>query len=140
MHLVAAHEQRTCFPVDSIRRKNDPDDPSCPSTYRTNTVEYLYPGMHSDVGGGYPPGDQGKSLGGPQDVMSQLPLQHMYAEAYAVGAPLQAPSIALSDEQRQDEPWLEMDAKTFKAFAVSETLTLRFNTWLAHHKTGPLEG
>ncbi|MGV8862547.1 MAG: T6SS phospholipase effector Tle1-like catalytic domain-containing protein [Pseudomonas sp.] len=139
VHLVAAHEQRVCFPVDSIRRKSDPDDPNGPSTYRTNTVEYLYPGMHSDVGGGYSPGDQGKSLGGPQDVMSQLPLQHMYAEAYAVGAPLQAPSIALSDEQRQDEPWLEMAEEVHDAFDVSETLTHRFNTWLAHHKTGPLE-
>ncbi|MGS0739630.1 T6SS phospholipase effector Tle1-like catalytic domain-containing protein [Pseudomonas sp. GG8] len=140
VHLVAAHEQRTCFPVDSIRRKNTPDDPSCPSTYRANTVEYLYPGMHSDVGGGYSPGDQGKSLGGPQDVMSQIPLQHMYAEAYAVGAPLQAPKDVLSDEQRQVWPWLAMAEETEIAFDISETLTLRFNTWLAHHKTGPLEG
>jgi len=139
VHLVAAHEQRACFPVDSIRRKNDPDAPSCPSTYRANTVEYLYPGMHSDVGGAYPPGDQGKSLGGPQDVMSQIPLQHMYAEAYAVGAPLQAPKDVLSDEQRQVWPWLAMAEETEIAFDASETLTLRFNTWLGAHKNGPLE-
>ena len=64
VHLVSAHEQRACFPVDSIRRKANPDDPNCASTYRAGTVEYLYPGVHSDVGGGYPPGDQGKALGG----------------------------------------------------------------------------
>jgi hypothetical protein len=139
VHLVAAHEQRACFPVDSIRRKANPDDPNCPSTYRAGTFEYLYPGVHSDVGGGYPPGEQGKALGGPQDVLSQIPLQHLYAEAYAVGAPLQAPSIALSNEQKKKWPWLEMDSKTFRAFAVSETLTDRFNTWLDYHKTGPLE-
>ena len=30
VHMVAAHEQRSCFPVDSIRRKANPDDPNCP--------------------------------------------------------------------------------------------------------------
>ena len=139
VHLVAAHEQRGCFPVDSIRRKTNPDDPNCPSTYRAGTFEYIYPGMHSDVGGGYPSGEQGKALAGPQDVLSQIPLQHMYAEAYSVGAPLQAPSKSLSSEQKQNWPWLEMSEKTDLAFGVSDTLTHRFNTWLDAHQTGPLE-
>ncbi|MEB0094445.1 DUF2235 domain-containing protein [Pseudomonas sp. CCI1.2] len=139
VHLVAAHEQRNCFPVDSIRRKTNPDDPNCPSTYRAGTFEYLYPGMHSDVGGGYPPGEQGKSLAGSGDVLSQIPLHHMYSEAYSVGAPLQAPPDTLSLDQIGKWPWLKMSDPTFKAFAVSESLTHRFNTWLDAHQTGPLE-
>ncbi|MDB6048565.1 MAG: putative alpha/beta hydrolase domain, partial [Pseudomonas sp.] len=139
VHMVAAHEQRACFPLDSIRRKTNPDEPNCPSTYRAGTFEYLYPGMHSDVGGGYTPGEQGKALAGPQDVLSQIPLQHMYAEAYAAGAPLQAPSVALSPEQKEKWPWLEMSYTTANALAVSDTLTHRFNTWLDAHKTGPLK-
>ncbi|WPX62641.1 DUF2235 domain-containing protein [Pseudomonas sp. MH10] len=139
VHLVAAHEQRNCFPVDSIRRKTNPDDPNCPSTYRAGTSEYLYPGMHSDVGGGYPPGEQGKSLAGSGDVLSQIPLHHMYSEAYSVGAPLQAPPGVLSSEQKEKWPWLEMHESTHEAFDVSDTLTHRFNTWLDAHQTGPLE-
>jgi len=139
VHLVAAHEQRACFPLDSIRRKANPGDSNCPSTYRAGTFEYLYPGMHSDVGGGYPPGDQGKALEGGEHLLSQIPLQHMYAEAYALGAPLQAPPVALSDEQKEKWPWLKMSEETDLAFGVSETLTHRFNTWLDAHKTGPLK-
>lgn len=139
VHLVAAHEQRGSFPLDSIRRKADPDDPDCPSTYRTGTFEYLYPGVHSDVGGGYPPGEQGKALGGSHELLSQLPLQHMFHEAYQVGAPLQAPASALSDEQKERWPWLVMDGGTYDAFDVSPTLIRRFNIWLDAQDNGPLE-
>ncbi|MEB0086338.1 DUF2235 domain-containing protein [Pseudomonas sp. 10B1] len=139
VHLVAAHEQRGCFPLDSIRRKDNPDDPNGGSTYRNGTFEYLYPGVHSDVGGGYAPGEQGKAVAGGKDVLSQIPLHHMYAEAYALGAPLQAPPFVLSPEQKEDWPWLEMSEKAFRTFDVSETLTHRFNTWLSFHKTGPLK-
>ncbi|UVL83774.1 DUF2235 domain-containing protein [Pseudomonas sp. B21-028] len=139
VHMVAAHEQRGSFPLDSIRRKADPDDPDCPSTYRTDTFEYLYPGVHSDVGGGYPPGDQGKALGGNHELLSQLPLQHMFHEAYQVGAPLQAPADALSDEQKERWPWLVMDGGTYDAFDISPTLVHRFNIWLDAQDNGPLE-
>ena len=139
VHLVSGHEQRACFPLDSIRRKANPKDPNCRSTYRRNTFEYLYPGMHSDVGGGYPPGDQGKSLGGPEEVLSHIALHHMYHEAYQIGAPLQVPGEALSSQQLEHRPWLEMDAATHKAFDVSETLIDRFNHWLFAQDNGPLE-
>ncbi|WP_254704980.1 T6SS phospholipase effector Tle1-like catalytic domain-containing protein [Pseudomonas corrugata] len=139
VHLVAAHEQRGSFPLDSIRRKANPDDPDCPSTYRAGTFEYLYPGVHSDVGGGYPPGDQGKALGGNHELLSQLPLQHMFHEAYQVGAPLQASADALSDEQKERWPWLVMDGATYEAFDISPTLTRRFNIWLDAQDNGPLE-
>ena len=139
VHLVSAHEQRACFPLDSIRRKARPDDPLCPSTYRNGTVEYLYPGMHSDVGGGYPPGDQGKSREGSQDVLSQIALHHMFSEAYKVGAPLQAPRDALHANQRERSPWLVMDETTKNEYDFSPNLIQHFNTWRTTLIPGPLE-
>ncbi len=139
VHLVSAHEQRACFPLDSIRRKARPDDPLCPSTYRNGTVEYLYPGMHSDVGGGYPPGDQGKSLGGSKEVLSQIALHHMFSEAYKVGAPLQAPRESLHANQIERSPWLVMEDETLMSYWVSESLIQHFNTWRTTLIPGPLE-
>lgn len=139
VHMVAAHEQRSCFPVDSIRRKANPDDPQCPSTYRNGTTEYLYPGMHSDVGGGYPPGDQGRASEGGSEVLSQIVLHHMYSEAYKIGAPLQAPQSALGNELEARWPWLVMAGSTAREYDVSPTLTTRFNTWLDNMDNGPLE-
>ena len=139
VHLVSAHEQRACFPLDSIRRKARPDDPLCPSTYRNNTVEYLYHGMHSDVGGGYPPGDQGKSREGSHEVLSQIALHHMFSEAYKVGAPLQAPRDSLHANQRERSPWLIMEDETLESYDVSESLIQHFNTWRTTLIPGPLE-
>ncbi|AGI23075.1 hypothetical protein H681_05975 [Pseudomonas sp. ATCC 13867] len=139
VHLVAAHEQRACFPLDSIRRKARPDDPSCPSTYRAGTHEFIYPGMHSDVGGGYPPGDQGKAIAGGQFVLSQVALHHMYSAAYQAGAPLQAPQIALNPEQQENWPWLVMARTTFDEFNIADGLVTRFNTWVDQLSSGPLE-
>ena len=139
VHLVSAHEQRACFPLDSIRRKAQPDDPLCPSTYRNGTVEYLYPGMHSDVGGGYPPGDQGKSLGGSKEVLSQIALHHMFSEAYKLGAPLQAPRESLHANQIERSPWLVMEDETLMSYWVSDSLIQHFNTWRATLIPAPLE-
>ncbi|WP_160329190.1 phospholipase effector Tle1 domain-containing protein, partial [Pseudomonas syringae] len=54
LHLAASFEQRLCFPLESIRRES--------GNYPVNSLEVIYPGVHSDLGGGYPPGDQGKAL------------------------------------------------------------------------------
>ena len=64
-HLVAAHEVRFAFPVDLIRDRGD---------YHGNMVEKVYPGVHSDVGGGYEPGKQGR-----KDSLARIPLQYMLA-------------------------------------------------------------
>ncbi|MCY1290531.1 hypothetical protein D9M68_501290 [compost metagenome] len=139
VHLVAAHEQRACFPLDSIRRKARPDDSTCPSTYRAGTQEFIYPGMHSDVGGGYPPGDQGKATAGGQFVLSQVALHHMYNAAYLVGAPLQVPSLALNKEQETNWPWLIMAPETEIEFGLAGQLVTRFNAWVDQASSGPLE-
>lgn len=44
-HFVAGFEQRACFPLDSIRNED--------GHYPPNTYEVVYPGVHSDIGGGY---------------------------------------------------------------------------------------
>jgi hypothetical protein len=48
-----------------------------------NVRQIAYPGMHSDVGGGYLPTEQGKS-----GQLSQIPLNDMYYEALKAGVPL----------------------------------------------------
>jgi hypothetical protein len=80
LHLVAAHEVRRSFPLDSISVKGQ---------YGPNLHEVVFPGVHSDVGGGYAPCEQGKgqSQDG-QDMLSRLPLISMYREARLSGVPL----------------------------------------------------
>ncbi|WP_186191581.1 T6SS phospholipase effector Tle1-like catalytic domain-containing protein [Burkholderia gladioli] len=74
VHYVSAHEVRRAFPLDSVR---------VDKIYPGNCEEVVYPGVHSDVGGGYGPGEQGRD----QDL-SMVPLRHMYTEALRFGVPL----------------------------------------------------
>lgn len=131
VHLVSAHEQRASFPLDSIRRcdrlANSEIDRDGQSRYRSGSVEFVYPGMHSDVGGGYPPGDQGKAMEKQGLLMSQVTLHHMYKEAFAVGAPLQVPAEALGCH----EAWRLMNEESQAEFAVDDALIARFNSWQA---------
>ncbi|MGA9618034.1 MAG: DUF2235 domain-containing protein, partial [Serratia proteamaculans] len=79
VHLVSGHEQRLCFPLDSVRRGN--------GKYPPYATEVVYPGMHSDLGGGYPPGDQGKANGiDDRLLLSQIVLNELYAASFLVGA------------------------------------------------------
>lgn len=78
VHYVAAHEVRDSFPLDSVR-----DGKSYPS----NCIEVIYPGVHADVGGGYAPAEQTRSLKD-DEKLSQVPLLHMYRAAIAAGVPL----------------------------------------------------
>lgn len=78
LHLVAMHELRKNFPLDTVLIGD-----SLPS----NCLEFCYPGSHSDIGGGYAPGELGVS---PDDSekLSQIPLNHMFDCAVAGGVPL----------------------------------------------------
>ncbi len=75
VHFVSGHEVRQAFPLDSVR---------VDQSYAGNCEEVVYPGVHSDVGGGYFDGFQGRS-----NQLSRIPLRHMYAEALQGGAMLQ---------------------------------------------------
>lgn len=78
-HLVAAHEVRRSFPLDSI---------SVGGVVSEGCQEIVFPGVHSDVGGGYAPGEQGRGsdpLGA--DLLSRIALAIMYREARLQGVP-----------------------------------------------------
>ena len=120
-HFVAAHEQRLCFPLDSIRRKD--------GTYPPYAKEVIYPGVHSDVGGGYPQGDQGKARGSGGEVLSQIVLHDLYAAAFAAGAPLMVPEAMVPEDLKQVAPARAMDPGTLGEFVVSPELITRFNAW-----------
>ena len=101
VHMVAAHEVRGSFPVDLV------DGANC--------EQIIYPGVHSDVGGGYTPGEQGRS---PKDAdkLSQIPLCDMYRHALAAGVPLL--------------PMDEADKETAAQFEVSPKLRQHYNAYL----------
>lgn len=83
-HFIAAHEIRNSFPVDSV------------SVFRSEKItkpahffETVYPGVHSDIGGSYAPGEGARS-----ELRSEglglIPLIHMYRHAINSGVPLLA--------------------------------------------------
>ena len=120
-HFVAAFEQRSCFPLDSIRNAD--------GQYPDNTYEVVYPGVHSDVGGGYPQNDQGKARGSTQELVSQIVLHDLYASAFAVGAPLQVPEEVLPKTLLPQRSWRILGLDTKEEFDISPQVIERFNTW-----------
>jgi hypothetical protein len=79
VHMVAMHELRRNFPLDSIGENG---------RLQPGWVQYAYPGAHSDVGGGYQAGELGISVGDDSLKLSQIPLNHMLACAIAAGTPM----------------------------------------------------
>lgn len=80
LHLVAAHELRRSFPVDSI---------SVGGTLPANAQEIVVPGVHSDIGCGYCPCEQGKGTDrNGSDMLARIPLLMMYKAARLNGVPL----------------------------------------------------
>jgi hypothetical protein len=121
LHLAASFEQRLCFPLESIRRES--------GGYPVNSVEVIYPGVHSDVGGGYPPGEQGKAIGENDGLLlSQITLNDLYADAFVHGAPLKVTKDALPIGLRH-ELWRAMETDIERAFSIAPTLVNRFNAW-----------
>ncbi len=121
VHLVSGHEQRLCFPLDSVRRSD--------GKYPPYATEVVYPGMHSDLGGGYPPGDQGKANGEDDGLLlSQITLHDMYSSAFSVGAPFKVPSISLSQDL-QSNNWRMLSPELQLEFEVAPELVQRFNAW-----------
>lgn len=110
-HYVAAHEVRYSFPLSSIRHQDGGMPPGA--------LEVVYPGSHSDVGGGYGPGDQGKAIGGRSKLLSQIPLLNMYQDARKAGVPLRT-----LEDLRKDRKDIVAD------FECDPTLIKRFNAYM----------
>lgn len=92
LHIVSAHEVRRCFPLDAI---------SVNGQMSPQHREIIMPGVHSDVGGGYSPMEQGRGQD-PQggDMLSRVALAVMYKEARLGGAPLKLERAAPIAKQR----------------------------------------
>lgn len=91
LHLIATHELRMNFPVTQIEGSD----------------EIYVPGSHSNVGGGYGPGEQGKSRGSQAALLSQIPLAFMYKAAREAGVPL----LPFSELEERDQMDFEVDSK-----------------------------
>jgi hypothetical protein len=103
LHLVAAHELRRSFPVDSISVKGALAD---------GHEEIVLPGVHSDVGGGYGPREQGRgSEANGDDMLSRIPLLLMYKAARLNGVPLKLELASTIAKQR-----FAVHARTIAAF------------------------
>ncbi len=109
-HFIALHEQRACFPLEGAAR-----------------VNVGYPGMHSDVGGGYFPGEQGKSMPhwSASPHLSQLPLMDMHFAAIKAGVPL----MTMAEIQK--------DSRLAKSFSIDKRLLALYNEWLLTHQVSP---
>jgi hypothetical protein len=86
VHMIAMHEIRRNFPLDEVLDASQISRPR---------IEVAYPGSHSDLGGGYEPGELG--IAGGSDAssadkhkLSQISLNHMYECAVAAGVPLRS--------------------------------------------------
>ncbi|WP_046166728.1 T6SS phospholipase effector Tle1-like catalytic domain-containing protein [Chromobacterium vaccinii] len=107
VHLVSAHEVRRAFPLDSIAHDG---------AYPNNSEEVVYPGVHSDVGGGYYPNEQGRS-----NDLAKIPLREMYLEAIKAGVPLL--SLKEIDPKVRPEFYLSDDSCVDSYLAYREALT-----------------
>lgn len=112
MHFAALHEQRINFPLDLA----------------SGAEERLYPGMHSDVGGGYSPGGQGKDrVAGVADgtaKLSQITLIDMHHEAIKAGVLLRT---------REE---ISLNAGLDVHFGCHPQLIRDYNAWLGGHGIG----
>lgn len=112
LHLVAAHEVRRSFPVDSIHIKG---------TLSEQCEEIIFPGVHSDVGGGYQPREQGRGQDARgDDMLSRISLAIMYRAARLAGVPLK---LELAGSEVKDR------------FRISPIVIRAFNAYLAQCRT-----
>ncbi|WP_158621759.1 T6SS phospholipase effector Tle1-like catalytic domain-containing protein [Corallococcus aberystwythensis] len=103
VHMVAAHEIRNSFPLDSVLQG---------LRYPKNCREMVYPGSHSDVGGGYRLGEGARSTEA-GSFLSLIPLRGMRIEAIKAGVPLEAASPLPLKQKDFGE-----DASSKRAFAT----------------------
>ncbi|SDC91684.1 Uncharacterized alpha/beta hydrolase domain [Massilia sp. PDC64] len=117
LHLVAAHELRRSFPVDSISVKG---------VLPEGCEEIVVPGVHSDVGSGYCPSEQGRGCDpGGADMLTRIPLLMMYKAARLNGVPLK---LELANSVAKER------------FAIKPEVIKAFNAYIAtcSEKHGPI--
>lgn len=128
IHHVAAHEIRNSFPLDTVLENG---------RYPSKAVEVVYPGVHSNVGGGYRPGEGGRQAN-PFGMLSAIPLQAMYDEAYRAGVPLRSiKALASSNNPSDLAVYLDFFPAAQTDKNVRNTLIRRFNHYMKAVRQGP---
>ncbi|NVD71788.1 DUF2235 domain-containing protein [Duganella sp. BJB1802] len=110
-HFIAAHEIRNSFPADSLSVLAGGQVVK-PERFH----ESVYPGVHSDVGGSYRPGEGARSFDA-AEKLGLIPLHSMYNFAIAAKVPL-LPKTA----------WRKMNESDFE---ISGKLIQRYNYYQA---------
>lgn len=105
-HFVAAHELRNSFPLDSITIIQ-----SGKVIKPAQFFESVFPGVHSDIGGSYRPGEGGRMLDG-SEKLGLVTLHQMYDFALERQLPLNAKSC-WSDDSKDD---FEISPKLIESF------------------------
>lgn len=121
VHHIAAHEVRNSFPLDTLLEGG---------RYPSNAVEVVYPGVHSNVGGGYRPGEGGR-LSSPFGMLSAIPLLAMYDEAYKAGVPLRSLQRLRQTNRPADLAiYLDFHPAKPEDQTIRQTLITRFNHYM----------
>lgn len=127
VHHIAMHENRASFPLDYVQAPGS-------TTLPGNCRQYAFPGMHSDVGGGYTPDDQGRGYGKLDSrKLSQIPLNYMYRAAEAAGVPLDKESAKLrtATEESVDPFEIHPDLQAaYDAFIAAQPAQGSQRAWL----------
>lgn len=124
IHMVAMHEIRKNFPLDQV---------AVGDVMPENCHEFAYPGSHSDVGGGYAPGDLGVAMGhsledGDSRKLSQIPLNHMFECAVAAGTPMSKRGAVGESKLFEISPAMEAAFKKF--IQLSPQGKQRLSDWM----------
>lgn len=136
-HIMAAHENRNSFALDTTlylqRTVAKPGETTEIFGWPQGCTEFLYPGVHSDVGGGYRPGEGGcKPERGAQ--LSLVALRAMHPAAIDAGVPLRQLASIEDQKQREDFAIDEAGAAHFA------TMVDLFNHYMATVKTYRIAG
>jgi hypothetical protein len=113
-HYVAMHEQRESFPLEDVQIPGDKMPPRC--------RQFRFPGMHSDLGGGYLPGEQGKNGHDDENKLARLPLNMMYQAARAANVPVVSQNAAILDG--------------WDSFAMGDALQSAYQAFIQANGTG----
>lgn len=106
VHHVAGNEQRFAFPVDLICKREDG------TLANPKWKEVVYPGMHSDVGGGYMPLDEETQI---TDHFARIPLRDMLNEAVQAG-------VRMYSYEQLEKDHIKLFKQQFEVLPQVETL------------------
>lgn len=114
VHMIAGHELRKNFPLDTVTVGGE---------LPAHCQEFVYPGAHSDVGGGYAPGDLGIAFDPDKPTadaqkLAQIPLNHMLECAIAAGSPMK--------KDRARDP-----TSNYDPFAIAPSVQKAYNDFIA---------